>query len=145
MSQTNAVFSDRERGVRLTHNDSTVLACLRQQSGPMKAYDLLESLRGEGINAPMTVYRALSRLTGHGLVKKIESINAFYAIPEGEKGHIGAFFISAETGAMAYRLLDDQQIEALGGSMRLLDASIELTVDRLSEELTPISRSEGDN
>ncbi|MEM1380019.1 MAG: transcriptional repressor [Pseudomonadota bacterium] len=111
---------------RLTRNDQVVLACLQRHKRPMKAYDLLESLRHEGINAPMTVYRALGRLTGHGKVVKIESINAFYAIPEDGQQGVGAFFICAKCGTIAFRMLDPDAVANLADGLDVEGASIEL-------------------
>lgn len=64
-------------GVRLTRNEQLVLTVLQAQSEPMKAYELLENLKSQGIKAPMTVYRALDRLEAKGLIHKLDAMNAF--------------------------------------------------------------------
>lgn len=140
MAQVAAVLGDRKKSVRLTQNDSMVLARLREKSGPMKAYDLLETLRADGINAPMTVYRALSRLTSHGLVKKIESMNAFYAVSEEETGRMGAFLVCAECDAIGFQLLSEEQVAALGSGLSVRSASIEMTTGCFSSIAAPLSR-----
>ncbi|MEM7741140.1 MAG: hypothetical protein AAF225_10105, partial [Pseudomonadota bacterium] len=61
-------FPSEGRRVRLTKNDRLVLSALENADGPLKAYDLLERLKEQGIGAPMTVYRALDRLQKQGLV-----------------------------------------------------------------------------
>jgi Fur family transcriptional regulator, zinc uptake regulator len=40
---------------------------------PMRAYEILEAVRSDGISAPAAVYRALSRLIDGGLVHRLES------------------------------------------------------------------------
>ena len=111
---------------RLTHNDRTVLACLERFETPMKAYDLLESLRQEGINAPMTIYRALSRLIAHGMVRKIESLNAFYAVSEDERGSFGAFLICENCKAVGFRKIARDDLRNLAPDLDITDATIEL-------------------
>lgn len=66
----------------LPPNAQIVLTALQDSPRPMKAYTILETLRDEGINAPMTVYRALDRLVAEGLVRKIDSLNAYIALPQ---------------------------------------------------------------
>lgn len=63
----------------LRENDRRVLDVLEAAEGPLRAYELLDLLRCEGINGPPTVYRALARLTQSGLVHRIESMNAYIA------------------------------------------------------------------
>ena len=67
---------------RLPQNARIVLQALRDRCQPIKAYSLLESLHDRGIKAPMTVHRALDRLIRAGLVRTLESLNAFVALPE---------------------------------------------------------------
>lgn len=120
------------RAGRLTPNDRIVLSCLEQRNVPMKAYELLESLRNEGINAPMTVYRALSRLCEKGRVRKIESINAYYALPEPEKGEVGAFLLCQQCEAVGFQHLSKSTISELVSDVEVLDAAIELRTGCLS-------------
>lgn len=61
----------------LTQNEELVLAALRDAGGPAKAYALLAGLKAQGVRAPMTVYRALDRLEGRGLIHKLEGLGAF--------------------------------------------------------------------
>ncbi len=64
------------RSGRRTHADR-VLQHLRRQTKPLSAYQILEGLRGEGVNAATTVYRALEQLLSAGRVHRIESLNAW--------------------------------------------------------------------
>ena len=66
------------RGVRLTPLRRRVMELLIEQARPVKAYELLDLIRGERDGAaPPTVYRALDFLLEQGFVHKLESINAF--------------------------------------------------------------------
>lgn len=61
----------------LSSREMAVAKALQQHGRPMGAYELVEQLRNEGINAPTTVYRALSRLMKMGVVHRLESLNAY--------------------------------------------------------------------
>jgi Fur family zinc uptake transcriptional regulator len=50
---------------------------LAHAAGPLSAYDILDRLRGDGLRAPLQVYRALDKLTERGLAHRLESLNAF--------------------------------------------------------------------
>lgn len=61
----------------LTSNRQMVFQALQQAGAPLSAYALLERLQGKGIRAPLQVYRALDKLIDHGLVHRLERLNAF--------------------------------------------------------------------
>lgn len=63
----------------LTKNQEAVLSSLRKAGRPLSAYDILDQLRHLGLKAPPQIYRALAALIEHGLVHKVESLNAFVA------------------------------------------------------------------
>lgn len=63
----------------LTKNQSLVMDVLSKADQPVSAYTILDRLRDHGFRAPLQVYRALDKLTGAGLVHRLESINAFVA------------------------------------------------------------------
>ena len=63
--------------IKLTKNQKLVLKVLTQASQPLGAYTILEELRSYGFKAPLTVYRALEKLAGEGLVHKLESLNSW--------------------------------------------------------------------
>lgn len=73
------VAHGRSRGRKLTRNQALVLDALHSSPGPASAYDLLDRLRDEGLRNPLQIYRALTALTGRGLVHRLESLNAFVA------------------------------------------------------------------
>ncbi|MCY3983507.1 MAG: Fur family transcriptional regulator [Roseovarius sp.] len=70
----------RERS-RPTHAER-VLEFLKSQKRPFSAYEILHALRGDGVTAATTVYRALAKLLEAGQVHRIESLNAWTACRE---------------------------------------------------------------
>ncbi|HMA14772.1 MAG TPA: transcriptional repressor [Kiloniellaceae bacterium] len=83
----------RHSSGKLTRNQSLVLDCLRREGRAMTAYDLLESLRGDGLRAPAQIYRALEALGQRELVHRIETLNAFLACRHEEHRAAAAFAI----------------------------------------------------
>lgn len=59
--------------------DKIIVEALRGVGRPVSAYELIEEVRGKGVTAPPTVYRALQRLIDDGLAHRLESLNAFVA------------------------------------------------------------------
>ena len=78
---------------RLTKNDRLVLGALEDAGAPLKAYDLLERLKAQGIGAPMTVYRALDRLQKKGLVHKLDGLGAFMVCQHGHPHDVETFLV----------------------------------------------------
>lgn len=96
-----------QRGARLTEIRRRVLGLIIDGRGPLGAYALLDRLKAERANAtPVTVYRALDFLLEHGLVHKIERLNAFIACTDGGEHahrheHAAQFLICRICGAVA--------------------------------------------
>ena len=86
--------------VMLSEHQKSVLDALERAEGPRSAYALLEAVADSGIRAPVQVYRALDKLVAAGLVHKVESLNAFIACADHEKGHWAAFTICNNCGAV---------------------------------------------
>jgi Fur family zinc uptake transcriptional regulator len=87
------------RGARLTGLRRRVLELVWQGHSAVKAYDLLGELdRGAGTAKPPTVYRALDFLMAHGLVHRLESLNAYVGCPQPEAPHDGQFLICDACG-----------------------------------------------
>ncbi|MGI9412645.1 MAG: Fur family transcriptional regulator [Hyphomicrobiales bacterium] len=72
-------------GPKLTRNQEIVFGALMGSDVPLSAYEILdlEEVRAQGLKAPLTIYRALDKLREHGLVHRIESLNAFVACDRG--------------------------------------------------------------
>ncbi len=67
-----------ERGVQLTPIRHKILELIWNSHQAIKAYDLLDQIRPINDAAkPSTVYRALDFLLEHGLIHRVESLNAF--------------------------------------------------------------------
>ena len=91
-----------ERGARLTPLRRRVLELVWRGHAPVRAYDLLAQLSDKGARAaPPTVYRALEFLLVHGLIHRIESLNAYVGCMHPEGAHGGQFLICEDCGAAA--------------------------------------------
>ena len=106
------------RGVKLTALRRCVLELVWDSHQPTGAYALLDALRRENRKAaPPTVYRALEFLTAHGLIHRIESLNAYIGCVRPEHPHAGQFLICQACGTTAE--LDDPGImKAVGDGAR---------------------------
>lgn len=92
---------------QLTRNEELVLGVLTRVAGPLGAYGVLDELRDDGFRAPLQVYRALEKLIGHGLVHRIESLNAFVACPHpDEHGSKTIAFAICETCGAVWEFAD---------------------------------------
>lgn len=102
-------------GARLTDIRRRVLGLILASPEPMGAYALLDRLKAEKDNAtPVTVYRALGFLQEHGLVHKVERLNAFIGCTEqgdhAPHGHAVQFLICRACGTVAE--MEDAEIAA---------------------------------
>ena len=89
--------------MQLTAHQQHVLTTLKQAEVPLSAYALLDLLREQGFTAPTQVYRALERLAEHGLVHRLESLNAYVSCshPGGCRQAFKAFAICDHCGHVA--------------------------------------------
>ncbi|HVW92175.1 MAG TPA: Fur family transcriptional regulator [Devosia sp.] len=108
----------------LTRNQNLVLGALSTATGPLSAYGILDQVRGEGIKAPLQIYRALDRLVALGLVHRLESLNAFVACAHardkqahGDHEGLAAFAICESCGRVD-EFADDVVEERLGAWSR---------------------------
>lgn len=79
----------------ITPNQRAVLMLLQQSGVPLGAYDLLKKA---GFGAPTQVYRALARLAEHGLVRRIETLNAYIACDPSAAGRTPVLTICDHCG-----------------------------------------------
>jgi Fur family zinc uptake transcriptional regulator len=87
-----------------------VLELVWSSHGPVGAYEVLEKLRSSRRNAaPPTVYRALEFLMEHGLIHRIESLNAYVGCGDPARRHGGQFLICRDCQSVAE--LDDRAID----------------------------------
>lgn len=93
---------------KLTKNQSLVLGILDKSDQPLSAYTILDSLRDEGLRAPLQVYRALDALVALGNVHRLESLNAFVACTHAScSTHSAAAFIICENCGSVSEISDD--------------------------------------
>lgn len=67
----------RRRPSGLAKNEKLVWDVLVKGAEPLKAYEILDKLKEQGVRAPMTVYRALEGLEAKGHIHKLDGLNAF--------------------------------------------------------------------
>lgn len=96
--------------VRLTPLRRRVLELICASHSPVGAYDVLERLGGEreGKAAPPTVYRALEFLLVHGLIHRINSLNAYVACFGPHRPHDACLFICERC-----RTVDESEAQGL--------------------------------
>lgn len=66
----------------LTRNQKMIYRALCRMERAVKAYELLDRLRPQGVKAAPTVYRALHELEAKGLVRHLVSSRSFVALGE---------------------------------------------------------------
>jgi Fur family zinc uptake transcriptional regulator len=97
------------RGARLTAQRRRVLELVWGSHRAVKAYEILDDLSRERPRArPPTVYRALDFLMAHGLVHRVDSLNAFVGCPQAGDRHDAQFFICDGCGMV--REIDEPSI-----------------------------------
>ena len=82
----------------LTKNQRIVLNLLQDSGEPLKAYYILDSLKKEGLNSPLQVYRALDKLVELGKIHKVESLNSFIICNNSNCARNTAFTICERCG-----------------------------------------------
>lgn len=89
-------------GLQLTPVRRRVLEILLSEHRAMGAYEILDTLRAEGLGSqPPVVYRALDFLVKHGFAHKVERLNAFTACSHPGQSHSPAFLICRSCSAVA--------------------------------------------
>ena len=110
-----------ERGLRLTPIRARVLGLVAEAGKPIKAYDLLERMRGgPGASAPPTVYRALDFLLENGFIHKLQSVNAFVACHHPNSVQHSVPFLICDRCHSAVELEDEQVVASLDERARAL-------------------------
>ena len=113
----------RDKGARLTDLRRRVLELIWTSHAAVGAYQLMELLGKErGPVAPPTVYRALDFLTDHGLVHRLDSLNAFIGCRAPATDHRAYFLICrhcrevAEFADTEVSAVLDRRVQAAGFS-----------------------------
>lgn len=80
-----------------------VFDVIRAANGPLSAYDILDRIKPSRPRiAPPTIYRALEHLIAGGLVRRIESLNAYLTADERAPGTV-VFAICDDCGRVQQR------------------------------------------
>ena len=117
-----------ERGLKFTDQRRRVLRYLLEDHRALGAYDILDRLRADGLNAqPPVAYRALEFLVAHGFAHRIERLNAFIACAHPEAPHAPAFLICRMCHAVAETETDPAE-SRLGAAAETAGFTIEATV-----------------
>lgn len=89
-------------GVRLTDLRRAVFKLILETDGPVGAYRLLDRLKETRRKAaPPTVYRVLDFLLQHGLIHRVERLNAFVPCDDGGRhDHAVQFLICSNCGGV---------------------------------------------
>lgn len=117
-----------EEGLNLTPVRRKVLEFLLAKHRALGAYAILDLLREAGFKSqPPVAYRALEFLTEHGLVHKIERLNAFVACAHPAEEHSPAFMICRVCEAVAEAQSAPEK-EPLGDAASAAGFRIERTV-----------------
>ena len=78
----------RIEGTQLTKLRRQVLETLIRAPGPVKAYDLIESLKSQGRRlTPSSIYRTLEFFLQNGLVHRVSTLNAYVACADHKSHH----------------------------------------------------------
>ena len=108
----------RSLKLQLTDLRRQVLEIIWGSHKPIGAYDILAALATKrGRVAPPTVYRSLDFLLSHGLVHRIETLNAYVGCREPGADHDGQFLICSDCGTAA-ELNDSRMMAAVARSIR---------------------------
>ena len=109
---------------RLTPLRRRVLELVCESHSPVGAYDLLARLGGDRKAAPPTIYRALDFLMEHGLIHRINSLNAYVACFGPHRPHDACLLICErcrtveESDAVGLRRAIDREAADAGFSVQ---------------------------
>jgi Fur family zinc uptake transcriptional regulator len=90
----------KSKGSRLTKLREQVLKIVWQSHKPLGAYSVMDILAEQSTRrvAPPTVYRALDFLLEHGLIHRINLLNAFVGCTRPQQQHANNFLICQDCG-----------------------------------------------
>ena len=119
------------RGLRLTRARQRALEILLESHIALGAYDLLDRFRAEGLGErPVIAYRALAFLQKHGLVHRIEGLNAFVACTHPDPSHRPAFIV-----CRSCRMVSEAHIDLGSGVLAQSAAKVGIAVERTVVEV----------
>ncbi|MCL2020869.1 MAG: transcriptional repressor [Betaproteobacteria bacterium] len=109
-SDKKAAQPSQEEGARLTRLRRDILDVICAENAPVKAYDLIERMRGKGRRVtPTTMYRTLEFLLQNGFIHRVNFLNAYLPCTGKHKNHTALLlFVCSECGQT--REIDDAQL-----------------------------------
>ena len=127
-----------KKGRALSRNQQLVFDTLCATSAPLSAYTILDQLRGDGLRAPLQVYRALDALIARGMVHRLESLNAFVCCrhPSCEGHGMAAFTICEQCGAVG-----EVADAALTDVLEAISEKVRFTLARSTVELRGLCKA----
>jgi len=118
--------------LQFTKTRRRVLEILLGQHRAIGAYDILEQLAAEGLNAqPPVAYRALDFLVSNGFAHKVQRLNAYIACTHPGAAHTPAFLICRTCHGVAETCLatgSEPPAGLFGGAARDIGFQIETAV-----------------
>lgn len=101
----------QQHDIKLTPLRQQVLDILSEQKQPLTAYAVLDILKQGNPKAQvMSVYRILEFLQTHGLVHRIENLNAFMVCSHLAEHHVSEWLICKDCGAAKEYISDGFQL-----------------------------------
>jgi Fur family transcriptional regulator, zinc uptake regulator len=130
----NAIRSAAEPRPRVTANRRRVLECILDSDRPVSAYAVLRRLRAEHPKAaPLSVYRALDFLLRHGLIDRIELLNAYVARRDGGQDSDRQLLVCTVCGQV-----DEFHDDAIAARLRQHSSEHGFRIERQVVELSGI-------
>ncbi len=134
---TRAADMAEARGLRLTRARQRALEILLESHIALGAYDLLDRFRAEGLgDRPVIAYRALAFLQKHGLVHRIEGLNAFVACTHPDPAHRPAFIV-----CRSCRMVAEAHMDLGSGVLAQSAANAGIMVERTVVEVMGLCES----
>jgi Fur family transcriptional regulator, zinc uptake regulator len=126
-----------QQGVRLTPLRRRVLELIWAEHKPIGAYELLAKIATEGFNsAPPTVYRTLDFFIQHGLIHKVESLNAYLGCNHEQGSHTSVFFICQQCG-----VTEELPNPAIEGQLALQAAAMGFQINHPTLEIQGLCKA----
>ncbi len=118
---------------KLGKNEQIIIGAMSDAGTPLSAYQILdqEDVRAAGIKAPLTVYRALSRLIDAGRVHRIETLNAFVVCEHQAPHAEPAVFMICE----ACKLTIEVETDGLNSALQAQAAEQGFEIARVNVEI----------
>ncbi len=124
-------------GLRFTGLRQRVLELIWKQHRPIKAYDLLDRLKLEDAAAkPPTIYRTLDFLLEHGLIHRINRLNAFIGCTHPNQHQSCYFMICSQCAEV-----EECCTPALEATLKSAAATRHFTPQNISVEIEGICAS----